>query len=115
MEPVSEERFLAMVDESFEKLPESIVQMLDNVIVQIEDENETEDGLLGLYEGIPLTERFDYGDMVMPDVVTLYRLPLCDFVADEEELQREVNVTLVHELAHHLGIDDDRLHELGWG
>ena len=87
--------------------------MLDNVVIQIDDEADGD--LLGLYEGTPLTERFDYGDMSLPDVVTLYRLPLCDYAADLAELKHEINVTLVHELAHHLGIDDDRLHQLGWG
>ena len=101
-----------MVDAAFDALPDEIVTMLDNVMIQIEDDSDED--LLGLYEGIPLTERYDYGNLVMPDIVTLYRLPLCDHVADETELRHEIHVTLVHELAHHLGIDDDRLHELGW-
>ena len=71
--------------------------------------------LTGLYEGVPLTERDDYGGLVMPDLITLYRLPLCEFARDEEELVEEVTVTVVHEIAHHFGIDDDKLHEWGWG
>ena len=67
------------------------------------------------YECCALTERGDYGGMVMPDVITLYRLSLCAFVRDEQELVDEVTVTVVHEVAHHFGIDDDKLHEWGWG
>ena len=62
-----------------------------------------------------VTERDDYGGMVMPDVITLYRFPLCAFVRDEAQLVEEVTVTVVHEVAHHFGIDDDKLHEWGWG
>ncbi len=113
MQPIDSDQFATLVDASFDALPDGITSMLDNVMIHIDDE--TDGDLLGLYEGTPLTERFDYGDMALPDVVTLYRLPLCDYVADLEELKHEINVTLVHELAHHLGIDDDRLHELGWG
>ena len=113
MQPIYAQKFAALVDDAFDALPEGMVSMLDNVVIQIDDE--TDGDLLGLYDGTPLTERFDYGDMALPDVVTLYRLPLCDYVADLPELKHEINVTLVHELAHHLGIDDDRLHELGWG
>ncbi len=113
MNPIEPEAFAALVDSAFDALPEEMVTMLDNVMIQVDDE--TDGDLLGLYEGTPLTERFDYGDMALPDVVTLYRLPLCDYARDLDDLRHEINVTLVHELAHHLGIDDDRLHELGWG
>ena len=70
---------------------------------------------MGLYEGIPLTEREDYGGLVMPDVISLYRLPLCEMCVDERELVEEIAVTVVHEVAHHFGIDDDALHDWGWG
>ncbi|MFV0260028.1 MAG: metallopeptidase family protein [Acidimicrobiales bacterium] len=97
-----------------DSLPEEILAMLDNVAVLVEDAHPTED-LLGLYEGVPRTERDDYGGFELPDRITLYRLALCDLVADLDELADEVMVTVVHELAHHLGIDDERLHRLGWG
>lgn len=113
MDPVSVAQFEEMVDAALDSLPDHIADMLDNVAVQVEDDHP--EGLLGLYEGIPLTERDDYGaGMELPDVVTVFRLPLCDHAADLENLREEVRVTVVHELAHHLGIDDDRLHELGW-
>ena len=86
---------------------------MDNVAVVVEDAHPTED-LLGLYEGVPLTERDDYGGLAMPDRVTVYRLAVCANCDDEEEVSREVAVTVVHEIAHHFGIDDDTLADLGW-
>ena len=99
--------------EALDALPEPLAELMDNVVVLIEDANPEEE-LLGLYEGVPHTERDDYGGMVLPDRITLYRLTLCDFVEDLDHLAEEVLVTVVHELAHHFGIDDERLHELGW-
>ena len=85
--------------------------MLDNVVVIVEDRHPDEPDLLGLYDGVPHTERI--GDEA-PDVVTIYRLALCEMCDDEDDLAEEVYVTVVHELAHAAGIDDERLHELGW-
>lgn len=114
MEPIPRRDFEKLVADALDAMPPQLMRFMDNVAVVVEDRHPTED-LLGLYEGIPLTEREDYGGMVMPDVVTLYRLPLCEFVRDEAELVEEVTVTVVHEIAHHFGIDDDKLHEWGWG
>jgi predicted Zn-dependent protease with MMP-like domain len=72
-------------------------------------------GLLGLYEGVPLTAREDYGGLVLPDRITVFRLPICARCRTEEEVVEQVRITVVHEVAHHFGIDDARLHELGWG
>lgn len=102
-----------MVD-ALDRLPDELHDLLDNVVILIDDEHPDED-LLGLYEGIPRTERDDYGGLELPDRITLYRLTLCDACDDPDELAEEVMITVVHELAHHLGIDDERLHELGWG
>lgn len=102
-----------MVAEALDALPEEFGALMDNVVVLVEDDHPED--LLGLYEGIPHTDRMDYGDMVLPDRITLYRLALCRFVDDVDQLVEEINVTVVHEIAHHFGIDDDRLHELGWG
>ncbi len=113
MEPIPEAEFEQLVSTALDTLPEDFLELLDNVVVMIEDVHPEED-LLGLYEGIPHTERGSYGDMELPDRITLYRLTLCDFVDDRETLAEEVLVTVVHEVAHHFGIDDDRLHELGW-
>ena len=114
MNPIDEDRFTRLVGDALDELPEALGQLLDNVVIMVEDEHESEE-LLGLYEGIPLTERGDYGDLALPDRITLYRLPLCDLAEDDEHLREEIVVTVVHEVAHHFGIDDDRLHELGWG
>jgi predicted Zn-dependent protease with MMP-like domain len=113
MEPVTEDEFERLVGDALDALPDALLDLIDNVAVLIEDHHETED-LLGLYEGIPQTEREDYGGMALPDRIILYRLPLCELVADRDELVEEVMVTVVHEIAHHFGIDDDRLHQLGW-
>ena len=86
---------------------------MDNVAVMV-DHRAPAGGLLGLYEGIPLTHRDDYGGMVMPDRITLFRRSILAECDSREEVVEEVRTTVVHEVAHHFGIDDDRLHELGW-
>lgn len=113
MDPLPEPDFETLVVEALDGLPDEILDLLENVAVMIDDEHPEQ--LLGLYEGIPRTDRDDYGGLELPDRITLYRLALCEFSEDLDELRDEVTVTVVHELAHHLGIDDDRLHELGWG
>jgi predicted Zn-dependent protease with MMP-like domain len=114
MRAIDEERFGELVGRALDELPEDLGARLDNVAVVVEDRNDEDPDLLGLYEGIPQTERWDYAG-VLPDRIAIYRLPLCEMCADEDELVEEVKITVVHELAHHLGIDDHRLHELGWG
>jgi predicted Zn-dependent protease with MMP-like domain len=113
MEPVSMDRFEELVGQALDELPESLAARIDNVVVCIEPRHPSED-LLGLYEGIPLTEREDYGMMELPDTITLYRDPICAISRDEAEVVEEVRITVVHEVAHHFGIDDDALHDLGW-
>ena len=114
MQPIDTDAFEHLVADALDALPDGLVDLLDNVVLMVDDEHPDED-LLGLYEGIPRTEREDYGGFELPDRITLYRLPLCDMCKDLEMLTDEVMITVVHELAHHLGIDDDHLHELGWG
>ena len=114
MQPIAMDAFENLVADALDALPDGLVDLLDNVVVMVDDEHPDED-LLGLYEGIPRTERDDYGGFELPDRITLYRLALCDMCEDMEMLVDEVMITVVHELAHHLGIDDDHLHELGWG
>ena len=88
--------------------------MMDNVWVTVEDVPEVA-GLLGLYDGVPLTERDSgYAGMVMPDRITLYRIPICAMCRTEAQVVDVVRDTVIHEVAHHFGIDDDRLDELGW-
>jgi predicted Zn-dependent protease with MMP-like domain len=113
--PVSPDRFEELVGDALDRIPEGLACAMDNVVILVEDEHPEEPDLLGLYEGVALTERsHDYGG-VLPDRITLYREPILDMCADEDEVRHEVAVTVVHEIAHHFGIDEDTLHELGWG
>jgi predicted Zn-dependent protease with MMP-like domain len=104
-------RFERLVAEALDDLPDELVPVLDNVVVRVEDRNPDDPELLGLYEGVPHTERTGHEG---PDVVSIYRLALCAACDDEDDLAEEIYVTVIHELAHAAGIDDARLHELGW-
>jgi predicted Zn-dependent protease with MMP-like domain len=110
------EEFEALVTEELDALPDDMVEGLDNVVFVVEDR--PEDGsldLLGLYEGVALTERGQYGFGELPDRIILYREPLLAAAEGSlETLRDEIHVTLVHEIAHFYGIDDDELHRLGW-
>jgi predicted Zn-dependent protease with MMP-like domain len=112
--PIPEQRFSELVGEALDSLPDALWERFDNVAVVIEDEHPDDPELLGIYEGIPLTERWDYAG-VLPDRIAIFRLPLCRACADDAELVHEVKVTVVHELAHHVGLDEQQLHALGWG
>lgn len=107
-------RFEALVGDALDEIPDDLWQLMDNVVVVVAEESDDPD-LLGLYDGVPLTERGDYGAMVMPDRITIYKRPLCRMASTDEQVVEQVLITVVHEVAHHFGIDDDRLHELGWG
>lgn len=113
MRPLDEEAFTELVVDALDRVPEDLAAMVDNVAVTVEDRHGSED-LLGLYEGVPLTERDDYGGLVMPDRIIVYRLPICEMCATPEDVANQVLVTVVHELAHHFGMDDDELGDLGW-
>jgi predicted Zn-dependent protease with MMP-like domain len=107
------ERFEALVADALDGIPEELARRMDNVWVRIEDR--ARPGLLGLYEGVPLTARDGgYAGMVMPDRITLYRRTICSICSTEEDVKRQVQTTVVHEVAHHFGITDARLAELGW-
>ena len=108
--------FETLVGDVFDSLPVDMVDGLVNVAIVIEDR--PEDGsldLLGLYHGVALTERTSHYGGVLPDRITIYREAILDICEDEDDVVEEVAVTVVHEIAHHFGIDDARLHELGWG
>jgi predicted Zn-dependent protease with MMP-like domain len=110
VEPV---RFEEMVETALDELPEELGRMMRNVAVTVEH-GPGPPGLLGLYEGIPLTSRTsDYGG-VLPDRITIYRQAICAICRTEQEVADQVRHTVIHEVAHHFGIDDDRLAELGW-
>jgi predicted Zn-dependent protease with MMP-like domain len=99
---------------ALESLPADLRQAMSNVEIVVEDENEEDPDLFGLYLGIPLPERHDYAG-VLPDKIAIYRLPLeAEFGHDAELLVEEIRITVIHELAHHFGLDEDRLTELGW-
>ncbi|HEV2809306.1 MAG TPA: metallopeptidase family protein [Acidimicrobiales bacterium] len=105
-------RFEELVADALDEIPEELGRLMENVIVQVRDGSPR--GLLGLYEGVPLTERETYGGLVMPDRITVYRRSICGRCDNEAEVIDEVRVTVIHEVAHHFGIDDRRLDELGW-
>lgn len=113
---MSRERFEELVGEALDEIPPELLKMMQNVVIMVEDES-PDDGpaLLGLYEGYALPDRgWDYGG-VLPDRITIYRGPILRICDTEDDVVDEVAITVVHEIAHHFGIDDARLHELGWG
>jgi predicted Zn-dependent protease with MMP-like domain len=102
------------VERALASLPDDLRAAMSNVEIVVEDENPEDPDLFGLYLGIPLTERGDYAG-VLPDKIAIYRLPLEDeFGDDTSVLEEEIRITVLHEIAHHFGIDEDRLDELGW-
>jgi predicted Zn-dependent protease with MMP-like domain len=108
-------RFDELVADALDEIPPELAQMMDNVVVLVADRNPDEPDILGLYEGIALTDRgYDYAG-ALPDRIFVYREPILAACATEEDVVEEVAVTVVHEIAHHFGIDDERLHQLGWG
>jgi predicted Zn-dependent protease with MMP-like domain len=107
--------FEALVEQALDEIPDDIAREVHNLVVLVEDEPPADEpDLLGLYDGVSLTERgADHGGS--PDRITVFRGPLLEMCATREELVREIRITVVHEIAHHFGIDDDRLHDLGYG
>ena len=108
-------RFEEIVVDELDQLPDEMVDRLDNIVFVVEDR--PEDGsldLLGLYDGLALTERTQYGMGELPDRIIVYREPHLAQCDTEDELRDEVHTTLVHEIAHFYGLDDAQLHELGW-
>ena len=111
---VSEERFEELVADGLDAVPDEIARLMDNVVIMVEDGRRSD--LMGLYEGVPLTERDEsYGLMAMPDRITIYRRAILAACHTEAEVVQEVRTTVIHEVGHHFGIDDHRLDELGWG
>lgn len=113
---MTREEFEELVAEALDRIPPELTRLMDNVAVFVEDEPPAEDPeLLGLYEGTPLTERGEWYAGVLPDRITIYRGPTLRMCETREEAVEETEVTVVHEVAHHFGIDDERLHALGYG
>jgi predicted Zn-dependent protease with MMP-like domain len=111
---VSPAEFEELVVAALDSLPPEMGRHFRNVAVVVEDEHPDDPDLLGLYEGVPLTERDQYSG-VLPDRISLYRVPLCLMAEDLDHLVEEIAITVVHEFGHHMGLGEDRLHELGWG
>lgn len=107
--------FDALVDRALDEIPDELARLVRNVVVLVEADAPADDpDLLGLYDGIALTERWGEPVMELPDRIFVFRNNLLDMCDSVEELEREVRITVVHEVAHHFGIDDDRLHDLGY-
>ena len=111
---LSEEEFEELVVAELDELPDEMVDGLENLVFVIEDRPEDGSDLLGLYDGVALTRRDRYGFGELPDRIVLFREPLLALCHDLDELRDEIHVTLVHEIAHYYGIDDEELHRLGW-
>lgn len=114
---MSDAEFEDAVGDALDLIPDELARLMSNVAVLVEDEPPQGQGrLLGLYEGTPLTDRDGWWDAgSLPDRITIFKGPLTRLCEDREDLLDEIAVTVVHEVAHHFGIDDARLHELGWG
>nr|CTQ94135.1 FIG00999549: hypothetical protein [Kibdelosporangium sp. MJ126-NF4] len=108
-------RFEELVSDALDLVPPEFAKAMDNVVVLVEEHNAEEPSILGLYHGIALTERTSEYGGVLPDRISIYRQPILAICDTEDDVVEEVAITVVHEIAHHFGIDDHRLHELGWG
>ena len=113
---VDPDRFDRLVGDALDRIPDGLARLMDNVAVVVED-GAPRSGLLGRYEGVPLTERgawYGTGNLTLPDRITVFRRAILAICDSEDEVVEQVTVTVVHEVAHHFGIDDRRLAELGW-
>jgi len=113
---ISDQAFDRLVGKALDTIPQAFWDRVDNVVVMVEDEPSDDDpDLLGFYDGIPLSERDSWYSGVLPDRVLLFRGPLKRMCRNRRELAEEIAITVVHEIGHFFGIDDDELDELGWG
>lgn len=113
MVEIERSRFEEMVGEALDGLPPELGRMMRNVAVTVEHDYD-DPRLLGLYQGVPLTSRTSNYAGVLPDRITIYRRAICAISDNDAEVIDQVRRTVVHEVGHHFGIEDDRLHELGW-
>ena len=111
---MSDADFDGLVSEALDLVPRNFARAMDNVVILVEARHPTL-ALYGLYHGVALTARTSNYSWTLPDTITIYREPILAFAADEESARQQVVTTVIHEIAHHFGIDDDRLDELGWG
>ena len=115
MVDLTQEEFDDLVSEALDTLPAELARLMDNVAVFVEDMKPGRPLLLGLYEGVPLTKRGHYYAGHLPDRITIYRTPITRRCKTRDEVVEQVRITVVHEVAHHFGIGERRLHELGYG
>lgn len=115
MVEMSDERFDGLVSDALDEIPAALTRAIDNVVVLVEPRHEDEPDLLGLYQGIALTERDSHYAGSLPDTITIYRDAILDICHTDDDVVHEVAVTVVHEIAHYFGIEEERLHQLGWG
>jgi predicted Zn-dependent protease with MMP-like domain len=108
-------RFEELVADALDTIPPELAAAMDNVVVLVTDRHDSEPDLLGLYDGVALTERTSNYGGVLPDRIMIYQDAILDVCDDEDDVVHEVAVTVVHEVAHHFGIDDETLQDLGWG
>ncbi|WP_310962099.1 metallopeptidase family protein [Nocardioides terrisoli] len=113
---VTADEFERLVADALDSMPVELSRLIDNCVVLVEAEPPSHDPhLLGLYDGIPLTERTSSYTFVPPDRILIFRGPLARMCQDRDQLVEEVRITVVHEVAHHFGLDDAQLHAWGWG
>jgi predicted Zn-dependent protease with MMP-like domain len=113
---MSSERFEELVADALDEVPQELLDLMDNVVILVVDDPPAgQPDLLGVYEGYALTDRGWSYSGVLPDRILIFRNPILGICDDEDDVVEEVAVTVVHEIAHHFGIDDARLHALGWG
>ncbi|MDY5785047.1 MULTISPECIES: metallopeptidase family protein [unclassified Corynebacterium] len=115
MEPVSDAEFEEMINDALDEIPEDFARAMTNLVVLARDYNEDQPELLGLFEGVPLTEQYSNHAGFLPDAVFVYKDALEAICHDREQLRAEVKVTVFHEVGHYFGLEEDALHELGWG
>ncbi|MBK9741300.1 MAG: metallopeptidase family protein [Actinobacteria bacterium] len=112
---VTRDEFEVLVGEALDQIPDELARLMSNVVVLVEDHSPPGQNLLGLYFGVPLTERGQTYAGMLPDTIHIYRLPILRQCRTREEVVEQVRITVLHEVAHHFGFGEDRIHELGYG
>ncbi|WP_018295922.1 metallopeptidase family protein [Corynebacterium lubricantis] len=115
MTPVSDEFFESLIDDALDELPENFLRNMKNVVVLARPYNEDNPSLLGLFEGVPITEQHSNHSGFLPDAIFIYKDSLESMCRDEEELRQQVKTTVFHEVGHYFGLEEHDLHRLGWG
>ncbi|SER95241.1 metallopeptidase family protein [Corynebacterium cystitidis] len=115
MTPVSDEFFESLIDDALDELPDAFAERMRNVVVLARLRHEDNPNLLGLFEGVPLPERLSNHAGFLPDTIFIYKEPLERISGDVDELRHQVRVTVLHEVGHYFGLEEDDLHRLGYG